>query len=251
MAHVGSFCALLSLLGRILLVSGGSSSPVCHFFTFRDAPASILTGSGTVWGRFWRLRHLIFRCFFVHVGLTCVNAPTLTKRWQEQQKSRFLIYRKPHAQAKKRRKIVPGAFGRDLSAKIALKTRLGLARLGFGGVWRSLGRHLAGFRELVGASWILLGPSGAPPGRFMGARGNLKTVSGLAWTLPRSICKGLKTLGLGFGHFLGCSSWSLGRFWASLGRSWPSRVGILAFMPSRKPCANNIGLQGWIIGMIV
>ena len=110
LAHVGSFCALLSLLGRVLLVSGGSSSPVCHFFTFRDAPASILAGSGTVWGGFWRLRHLIFRCFLVHVGLTCVNAPTLTKRWQEQQKSRFLIYRKPHAQAKKRRKIVPGAF---------------------------------------------------------------------------------------------------------------------------------------------
>ena len=141
-------------------------------------------------------------------------------------------------------------FEETFPRRSCLKLVWGLAGLDFKGVWRSLGRHLAGFRELVGASWILLGPSGAPPGRFMGARGNLKTVSGLAWTLPRSICKGLKTLGLGFGRFLGCSSWSLGRFWASLGRSWPSRVGILAFMPSRKPRANNIGLQGWIIGMI-
>ena len=191
--HVGSFCALLSLLGRVLLVSGGSSSPVCHFFTFRDAPASILTGSGTVWGRFWRLRHLIFRCFFVHVGLTCVNAPTLTKRWQEQQKSRFFIYVKLCAQGQKLQKTGIRAFRTEIPAKILSKTGLWARRARF---WEGLALSSVSFGQLLGGLRRTLGPLG----RFLGA----------------------------LGHVLGPLGHLLAGLWRSLGVFWTPRASILA-----------------------
>ena len=74
------------------------------------------------------------------------------------------------AQATQRRKIVPGPCQTELPAKGALKTRLGTDS---GKVWRSLGRHLAGFCSLLGGSWPLLGASWASLGHFLGALGCL------------------------------------------------------------------------------
>ena len=79
-------------------------------------------------------------------------------------------HRKLCAQATKRRKIVPGACRTELPAKIVLKTRLGVDS---GRVWRSLGRHLAGFCSLLGGSWPLLGASWASLGHFLDALGCL------------------------------------------------------------------------------
>ena len=52
-------------------------------------------------GRFWRAKTSIFQGFRVQTKQHCANALTLTKHWQEQQKSRFSIYRELCAQAKK------------------------------------------------------------------------------------------------------------------------------------------------------
>ena len=89
------------------------------------------------------------------------------------------------AQATKRFKIVPGPCQIELPAKIVLKTRLGADS---GRVWRSLGRHLAGFCSLLGGSWPLLDASWASLGHFLGALGCLLAArwsSMVAFWVPR------------------------------------------------------------------
>ena len=82
----------------------------------------------------------------------------------------FFTHRKLYALATKHCKIVPRACRTELPTKIVLKTRLGMDSKR---VWRSLGRHLAGFCPLLGSSWPLLDASWASLGHFLDALGCL------------------------------------------------------------------------------
>ena len=144
--HVGRF---FGMLGR-----SGSG-----FGAFRVAPEMVLGPSGAY-----------FSFFLVHARLRCPNALNVTK-------PQFLLgfcvvftYRKLCAQAIKRRQIGPGACRTEPPAKIVVKTRVGMDS---GGVWHSLGRHLAGFCSLLAGFWPVLGASWASLGHFLAALGCL------------------------------------------------------------------------------
>ena len=64
--------SLLGALGRLLRVSWLLVGVLGRFlgvlFAFLDALGSILEGSGLVWGGFWSLPVVFFRCFFVRMS---------------------------------------------------------------------------------------------------------------------------------------------------------------------------------------
>ena len=129
-------------------------SPLVAFHAFWGAPGSILEGSKTFQGGFWRLQKLIFQCFF---RLSRARAPAVRQSSRCAKTiifPRFQARRKCCAQDKKRDNIAPGACRTKLSTKIVFKTRLGACRALFGRnlgqSWMPLGRLLAGFWLLVG-----------------------------------------------------------------------------------------------------
>ena len=130
----------LCVLGRSRLDFGG----------VRDAPP----------GRVLEAPRPYFSRFF--------GAHTLAMR--KQPESHFVLEkpirnacRPSSARCKKQAKFNSDACRTELSAKIALQTRLGARRARFwrslGLSWVALGRHLAGFWELLGGSWPVLDTS--------------------------------------------------------------------------------------------
>ena len=94
------------------------------------------------------------------------NAPTLTKHWQEQQKSRFFTFHKLRAQAPKPHQIGLGACRTKLSTKIVLQTGLWSCRASF---WKGL------WLSWVARGWLLnaLERLLALLGRFLDALGRV------------------------------------------------------------------------------
>ena len=169
--HVGSMLAHFSRLGgffSLLAVScafvGRFLLMLVVFFAFRNAPGRILDRPKTIsegpkpyFSMFCRARILAMR-----KNSRCAKTTVFP---------RFLhILCKFCVPATKRRKIVPRACRTELPTKIVLKTRRGMDSRR---VWRSLGRHLAGFCPLLGSSWPLLDASWASLGHFLGALGYL------------------------------------------------------------------------------
>ena len=202
---VGSMLAHFSLLGAFFSFLAASCAFVRRFllmlvvfFAFWVAPGPILERPGTI----LEVRNLIFRGFVARAGLQCENIAHVQKPCFFVGFCMVLTHRKHCAQATQRRKIVPGACRTDLPAKIVLKTRLGVDS---GRVWRSLGRHLAGFCPLLGGSWPLLGASWASIGHFLGALGCLlaalcsfRAAFWLPGSSQGSILEGLGTSQTGF-----------------------------------------------------
>ena len=83
---------------------------------------------------------------------------------------------------KKQAKFDSDACRTELSAKIALQTRLGARSARFwrslGLSWVALGRHLAGFWELLGGSWPVLDTSQTILGRSWPSLGCFGTLLG-------------------------------------------------------------------------
>ena len=119
-----------------------------------------------VLGRVWRSKTSIFRCFCMQVRQHCANAPTLTKQWQERQKSRFCTFHKLCAQAPKPHQIDLGACHTKLSTKIVLETGLWSCRASF---WKGLGLSWVARGRL----WNALERFMALLGRFLGALGRV------------------------------------------------------------------------------
>ena len=84
-----------------------------------------------VLGQVSKLKTSFFRWFCMQATQHCANAPTLTKHWQERQKSRFCTFYKLCAQAPKPHQIDLGACHTKLSTKIVLETGLGVRRAPF------------------------------------------------------------------------------------------------------------------------
>ena len=100
--------ALFFALGRFLGAFGTSCCVCARSWTVFAPLKPLRARSGAhrarFWsgfGRFWKSKASIFRGFCVQAKQHCANALTLTKHWQEQQKSRFSIYRELRAQARK------------------------------------------------------------------------------------------------------------------------------------------------------
>ena len=145
-----------------------------------DAPGSILEGFWERRAWFWRSKTTIFIDFCTQRKQHCANAPTLTKLWQGQQKSRFFHIVSSARTPKKQYKIAGGAFRTQLSTKIGLQTglkpRWARSWKGLGPSWAALGRLLGALGRLLGslerfsrtsglvwgASWADLGPRGHP-----------------------------------------------------------------------------------------
>jgi len=140
------------------------------FFSFFLCFGSLGVRFLSVQGQFWRDQNLVFRCFVARSSLQCEKTAHVRKPQFFLGFCMVFTHRKLCAPATKQCKIVPGACRTKLPAKIVLKTHL---EVDFGRVWRSLGRHLAGFCSLLGGSWPLLGASWASLGRFLGALGCL------------------------------------------------------------------------------
>ena len=129
----------------------------------------------------------------------CANASTLTKHWQEQQKSRFFIYVKLCAQGQKLQKTGIRAFRTEIPAKILSKTGLWARRARF---WEGLALSSLSFGQLLGALRRPLGLLG----RFLGALGHV-------WDPLGHLLAGL---------------------WRSLGAFWTPRASILARFKKRQ-----------------
>ena len=120
---------------------------------------------------------MILGCFCTHTRQHRAKAPTLTKLWQGQQKSRFFTYRQHCTWAKKRCNIAPKVFQTELPTKIVRKTDREARRARF---WTGLGPCWHAFWR----SWAAPGSSWAPVGRLLGASWPLLAVSRLVSGAP-------------------------------------------------------------------
>ena len=160
---------------RSWLALGRLFGVFCSCWSFFLRFGSLRVRFWSVQGQFWRVRTLIFRCFVAPAFWPCEKTPDAQKPQFSQDFYIFFTHRKLCALATKKRKIVPRACRTELPTKIVLKTRLGMDSRR---VWRSLGRHLAGFCPLLGSSWPLLDASWASLGHFLGALGCLLAALG-------------------------------------------------------------------------
>jgi len=96
----------------------------------------------------------------------CANAPTLTKHWQERQKSMFFTIHKLCTQAPEPQQIGLGACHTTLSTEIVLETGLWSCRASF---WKGLGLSWVARGRLLNALERLL----ALLGRFLDALGRV------------------------------------------------------------------------------
>ena len=80
---------------------------------------------------------------------------------------------------------------------------LGLAGLGFEGVWVSPGPLLGTSWAVLGTSWAPLGASRVLLGRLLGALGHLLGASSLSWAPLGLFLEGLKRPRMGFGGLRG------------------------------------------------
>ena len=117
-------------------------------------------------GQVSKLKTSFFRWFCMQATQHCANAPTLTKHWQERQKSMFFIFHKLCAQAPKPHQIDLGACHTKLSTKIVLETGLWSCRISF---WKGLGLSWVARGWLLNALERLL----ALLGRFLDALGRV------------------------------------------------------------------------------
>ena len=122
-------------------------------------------------GQVFKLKTPFFRWFCMQATQHCANAPTLTKHWQERQKSRFCKFHKLCAQAPKPHQIDLGACHTKLSTKIVLQTGLWSCRASF---WKGLGLSWVARGRLLNALERLL----ALLGRFLGAS---EALLGISW----------------------------------------------------------------------
>ena len=117
-------------------------------------------------GQVSKLKTPFFRWFCMQATQHCANAPTLTKHWQERQKSRFCTFHKLCAQAPKPHQIDLGACHTKLSTKIVLETGLWSCRASF---WKGLGLSWVARDRLLNALERLV----ALLGRFLDALGRV------------------------------------------------------------------------------
>ena len=177
--HVGSIFRSWALLGRILRLLLRLFSLLAGFCASWGAPASILEGSGTLWGGFWRPQGRICRCFLVHTRLQCVNSPTAISYWKNQYETHV---GHPACDAKIKQNSILEPVKQSCPQRSCYKLVLELAGLGFGGDRASLGC-------LLGVTWPAFAGSGAP--------------FGLSWAALGQFLGALGRLFVGLGRFLG------------------------------------------------
>ena len=143
----------------------------CSCWSFFLRFGSVQVRFWSVQRQFWRVRLLIFRCFVARAFLQCEKTPDVQKPQFFRGFRILFTHRKLGALAARRHKIVPRACRTELPTKTVLKTRLGMDSER---VWRSLGRHLAGFCPLLGVSWASLGHFLGPLGCLLAALGSFR-----------------------------------------------------------------------------
>ena len=178
--YVGSFFALGRFLDALCASCCVLLLLLAGFDAFWGAPGSILEGSGMLWGGFWRSQGPIFRGFGVALHVLALKwrgcsdpYKTLAGVVQNAHRSMSAIQRA----TQKTRKNRPHSFLNKGFCQERVKMRSwsapGLVSKGFGRLpgaswaalgrsWAALGRSWASLGRVLGASWVLLGPSGLP-----------------------------------------------------------------------------------------
>ena len=163
-----------------------SLSFLVGFFASWSAPWSILEGSKTLRGGFWRLQRLIFQRFFilsraralaVHKSSRCAKTTVFPRV--------FLGFKHiAHVARKTKNSTISLLEPAEQSSPQKSCSKLVLERAGLylGGVWGSFGCLLDVSWPAFACSWAALEPSWALLGRLLGAFGrhlaHLKRLSG-------------------------------------------------------------------------